>query len=52
LGVTFQQIQQYENGTDHIGVERLQAIAGILGVPVYDFFNLSARQAAPPNGFF
>jgi DNA-binding transcriptional regulator YiaG len=25
LGVTFQQIQQYENGTDHIGVERLKS---------------------------
>jgi transcriptional regulator with XRE-family HTH domain len=32
LGVPFQQIQEYENGTDRISVSRLNQIAGALGV--------------------
>jgi transcriptional regulator with XRE-family HTH domain len=36
-GVTFQQIQKYENGTNRISVSRLHEIAGTLDVPV-DFF--------------
>jgi transcriptional regulator with XRE-family HTH domain len=32
LGVPFQQIQEYENGTDRISVSRLNQIAGTLGV--------------------
>jgi transcriptional regulator with XRE-family HTH domain len=38
LGITFQQVQRYENGTDRIGAGRLQVIATILRVPTYDFF--------------
>lgn len=34
LGITFQQIQKYEKGTNRVGASRLQAIASILGVPV------------------
>lgn len=34
VGVTFQQIQKYENGANRISVGRLQKIAGTLGVPV------------------
>ena len=34
LGITFQQIQKYEKGTNRVGASRLQAIATILGVPV------------------
>ena len=34
LGLTFQQVQKYEKGTNRIGASRLQQIAGILGVPV------------------
>lgn len=33
-GVTFQQIQKYEKGTNRIGASRLQEIARILKVPV------------------
>lgn len=32
LGVPYQQIQEYENGTDRISVSRLNLIAGTLGV--------------------
>jgi len=38
LGVTFQQVQKYEKGTNRVGSSRLQAIANILGVPVAWFF--------------
>ena len=38
LGITFQQIQKYEKGTNRVGASRLQAIATILGVPVSYFF--------------
>jgi len=39
LGITFQQIQKYEKGTNRVGASRLQAIANILGVPVAFFFD-------------
>lgn len=38
LGVTFQQIQKYENGMNRIGSGRLQCIAEALNVPVAHFF--------------
>lgn len=44
LGITFQQIQKYEKGTNRIGASRLQAIARVLSVPVSFFF-----EDAPGN---
>ena len=38
VGITFQQIQKYEKGTNRIGASRLAAIAGVLEVPVGYFF--------------
>jgi len=38
LGVTFQQVQKYEKGTNRIGASRLQQIAHALRVPVSFFF--------------
>ena len=38
IGVTFQQVQKYEKGTNRIGASRLFAIAGALDVPVSVFF--------------
>ncbi len=38
LGITFQQIQKYEKGTNRIGASRLQHIATVLEVPVAFFF--------------
>jgi transcriptional regulator with XRE-family HTH domain len=39
LGITFQQIQKYEKGTNRIGASRLQHISTILGVPPSFFFD-------------
>ena len=38
LGLTFQQVQKYEKGTNRIGASRLQHIAHIFQVPVSFFF--------------
>ncbi len=45
LGITFQQIQKYEKGTNRIGASRLQNIATVLSVPVGFFF-----EGAPGQG--
>jgi len=44
LGLTFQQVQKYEKGTNRIGASRLQQISHILQVPVSFFF-----EGAPTN---
>jgi len=46
IGVTFQQIQKYENGVNRIGSGRLQKIAGILGVPISALFNEDTKASA------
>ena len=38
LGITFQQIQKYEKGTNRVGAGRLQQIASTLNVPPAFFF--------------
>lgn len=38
LGITFQQVQKYENGHNRISASRLHAAACFLKVPVSDFF--------------
>ena len=38
LGLTFQQVQKYEKGTNRIGASRLYKISQILTVPVNFFF--------------
>jgi transcriptional regulator with XRE-family HTH domain len=38
LGVTFQQIQKYEKGTNRVGSGRLYQIASIFEVPITAFF--------------
>lgn len=38
IGVTFQQVQKYEKGTNRIGSSRLHQIAMALGVPVSSLF--------------
>ncbi|MCZ7469808.1 helix-turn-helix transcriptional regulator [Agrobacterium sp. O3.4] len=44
LGISFQQIQKYERGTNRVGASRLQNIADILNVNVSFFF-----EDAPGN---
>ena len=45
VGVTFQQVQKYENGTNRIGSGRLFNIARALDVPITAFFDGLARPA-------
>jgi transcriptional regulator with XRE-family HTH domain len=39
LGVTFQQVQKYEKGTNRVAAGRLKRIARILDVPILYFFD-------------
>ncbi|MDJ1158753.1 helix-turn-helix transcriptional regulator [Chelatococcus sp. SYSU_G07232] len=51
LGLTFQQVQKYEKGTNRIGASRLQQISKVLGVPVEFFFDGAPHaDAAHVNG--
>ena len=52
LGITFQQIQKYEKGTNRIGASRLQHIARVLTVPVAFFFEDAPATpgSEPPAG--
>jgi transcriptional regulator with XRE-family HTH domain len=51
LGITFQQIQKYEKGTNRIGASRLQHIASVLQVPVSFFFEDAPGAVPSRNGF-
>jgi ribosome-binding protein aMBF1 (putative translation factor) len=46
LGLTFQQVQKYENGKNRIGAGRLQHISHILQIPVPFFFEGSPHGEA------
>jgi transcriptional regulator with XRE-family HTH domain len=50
LGLTFQQVQKYEKGTNRIGASRLQQIAHILQVPVSFFFEGAPHSPGQPTG--
>src|SRR5215831_18199148 len=45
LGLTFQQVQKYEKGTNRIGASRLQHIASIQQVPISFFFEDAPGQS-------
>jgi len=48
LGLTFQQVQKYEKGTNRISASKLQQICLILQVPVAFFFEgLPSRPGTP-----
>src|SRR6476659_4373425 len=49
LGLTFQQVQKYEKGTNRIGASRLQQISQILQVPVSFFFEGAPTNANAPR---
>lgn len=49
IGVTFQQVQKYEKGTNRVGSSRLQAIANILGVPAAAFFEEGPGGSPDPQ---
>ncbi|HEU4659721.1 MAG TPA: helix-turn-helix transcriptional regulator [Pseudolabrys sp.] len=50
LGLTFQQVQKYEKGTNRIGASRLQQIAHILQVPVSFFFEGAPHLSSHSSG--
>ena len=49
LGLTFQQVQKYEKGTNRISASRLHDICQILRVPVEFFFEGAPRALGLPD---
>ena len=49
LGITFQQVQKYEKGTNRVGASRLQALANALNVPVSHFFDAGETKGLSPD---
>ena len=49
LGLTFQQVQKYEKGTNRIGASRLQQNSHILQVPVSFFFDGAPHVPGMPR---
>jgi transcriptional regulator with XRE-family HTH domain len=49
LGLTFQQVQKYEKGTNRISASRLQHLCKILDVPVSFFFDGAPRTDGLPD---
>ncbi|MBA4210126.1 MAG: transcriptional regulator [Parvibaculum sp.] len=49
LGLTFQQVQKYEKGSNRIGASRLHQIGTVLGVPI-DFFFEGLDREEPTDG--
>jgi transcriptional regulator with XRE-family HTH domain len=50
LGLTFQQVQKYERGTNRMGASRLHNISRILQVPVPFFFEGAPHLTGQPEG--
>ena len=51
LGLTFQQVQKYEKGTNRVGASRLQQISEILRVPVSFLFDGGPSSVANGDSF-
>ena len=50
LGLTFQQVQKYEKGTNRVGASRIQQISEILQVPVLFLFEGGPSGSASAEG--
>ena len=48
LGVTFQQVQKYENALNRISSGRLQIMAGVFEVPITYFFSGDKQSKGKP----
>ena len=48
LGLTFQQLQKYENGSNRVSASRLQHLCTILQVPVSFFFEGAPQEPTLP----
>jgi transcriptional regulator with XRE-family HTH domain len=46
LGVTFQQVQKYENGKNRVGASRLHMVATALNVPIGELFDGAAATSS------
>src|SRR4051794_32764210 len=51
LGLTFQQVQKYEKGTNRVGASRIQQISEILQVPISFLFEGSPSSIASVDGY-
>jgi transcriptional regulator with XRE-family HTH domain len=51
IGVTFQQVQKYENGMNRVSSSRLQLIANVLQVQPDSFFDEAHTKKASDSGF-
>jgi transcriptional regulator with XRE-family HTH domain len=51
LGLTFQQVQKYEKGTNRVGASRIQQISEILQVPVSFLFEGGPSGIGSAAGF-
>ncbi|WP_213735715.1 helix-turn-helix transcriptional regulator [Bradyrhizobium sp. dw_411] len=51
LGLTFQQVQKYEKGTNRVGASRIQQISEILQVPVSFLFEGGPSGTINAEGF-
>lgn len=49
LGVTFQQVQKYERGSNRVGASRLYRLARVLDVPVQFFFEGMGDMPTAPG---
>ena len=47
VGITFQQVQKYENGSNRVGASRLYNISNVLDVPVDFFFEGYEENSGP-----
>ena len=45
LGVTFQQVQKYENGLNRLGASKLPDVARVLKVPITFFYDGALKQS-------
>jgi transcriptional regulator with XRE-family HTH domain len=50
LGLTFQQVQKYEKGTNRMGASRLEHLSHILQIPVPFFFEGAPHLPGQPTG--
>jgi transcriptional regulator with XRE-family HTH domain len=51
LGLTFQQVQKYEKGTNRVGASRIKQISEILQVPISFLFEGGPSGGASSEGF-
>jgi transcriptional regulator with XRE-family HTH domain len=49
LGITFQQVQKYEKGSNRVSASRLFQISRVLGVPIQYFYDELKTEGEPPG---